>query len=146
MTVHQMPRCDLARASAFATQGVTLKYPGVSWSGVRSEDGMVVFAIHAADVRFADWGASSILWSPQTAAAQATPRAGSEERLEHCRLALRHGVAEGFLVRGSETLFFQPEVLALRVVSVGERYWARWGAVARAHAPRNRAWLDEACA
>ena len=53
----------LSRARAFEWHGVTLKFPARSRSGVRADDGMVVFALPAAQVRLDDWGCSCLLWA-----------------------------------------------------------------------------------
>ena len=110
-----------ARARAFERSGVNVTYPALSRSGVREHDGMVVFAIEAAEVRTDDWGCSSLLWRPLSP---------DDEALQHCRLAIRRGSAEGFLVYGiSED---GGGILALRVVKSGAEYWARWARGARA--------------
>lgn len=124
-----LPMCNGAasRARVFERQGVTLTFPAQSRSGVRDHDGMVVFAMAAADVLSDDWGFSCLLWRP--GARGTTP--GEHEMLEHCRLAVRRGGAEGFLLyadgaKGDEGL------LSLRIVRAGVEYWARWGRGARA--------------
>ncbi len=120
-------------ARAFEWRGVTLKFPALSRSGVRSEDGMVVFAMPKARVRVNDWGCSCPLWIPADAdVGRGTDGAGGLERLQHCRLAIRHGVAEGFLLDGNVAPATESEALALRVVKAGGEYWATWGTVARA--------------
>ena len=84
-----LPMCNGAasRARVFQRQGVTLTLPAHSRSGVRDHDGTVIFAMVAADVLSDDWGFSCLLWRPR----------GDAETLEHCRLAMRRGTAEGFL-------------------------------------------------
>jgi hypothetical protein len=78
------------------------------------------------------------LWLPADRAIEATlDSAISEELLKHCRLAARHGMAEGFLLYGDAALAQVSPLLALRVVKAGEEYWARWGTVARAELPRH---------
>jgi hypothetical protein len=120
-------------ARAFEWRGVTLRFPALSRSGVRSEDGMVVFAMPKARVRVNDWGCSCPLWIPSDAdAGRQTDGASALERLQHCRLAIRHGEAEGFLLDGDVAPAAQSEALALRVVKAGAEYWATWGTVARA--------------
>lgn len=111
-----------ARTLAFEALGVTLRFPDDSWSGVRAADGMVVFALSADEVRADRHGYCALLWTPaRRAAARTIERACSEERLEHCRLALSQDRAEGFVFHGAA-----PERLALRVVAAGKKYWARW--------------------
>ena len=128
-----MRRSALTIARAFEWRGVTLKFPALSRSGVRSEDGMVVFAMPRARVRVNDWGCSCPLWIPADAGVgRGSDGASDLERLQHCRLAIRHGVAEGFLLDGNVAPASESEALALRVVKAGGEYWATWGAVARA--------------
>ena len=128
-----MWRGAISIARAFEWRGVTLKFPAFSRSGVRSEDGAVVFAMARAQVRVDVWGCSCPLWVPAAAGGgREMDLASRFERLKHCRLALHHGVAEGFLLDGDDARATSSEVLALRVVKVGEEYWATWGAVARA--------------
>jgi hypothetical protein len=113
-----------ARARAFERYGVIVRYPALSRSGVREHDGMVVFAIEAAEVRTDNWGCSSLLWRPLSSR--------DEEALQHCRLAVRRGSAEGFLVYTDGMSQECEGMLALRVVKSGAEYWARWGRGARA--------------
>ena len=112
-----------ARARSFERYGVVIRFPALSRSGVREHDGMVVFAIAAAEVRTDDWGCSSLLWRPLSR---------DEEALEHCRLAVRRGMAEGFLIYADNASKDGEGMLSLRVVKVGAEYWARWGHGARA--------------
>ena len=117
-----------SRARVFQRQGVTLTLPAQSRSGVRDDDGTVVFAMAAADVLSDDWGFSCLLWRAP----------GDPEMLEHCRLAVRCGVAEGFLLyadgsNGGEAL------LSLRIMRAGAEYWARWGRGASAARSNKRA-------
>ena len=131
--VLSMCRGAVSIARAFEWRGVTLKFPALSRSGVRSEDGMVVFAMPKARVRVNDWGCSCLLWVPSDAdAGRKTDFESGLERLQHCRLAIRHGVAEGFLLDGDVAPATESEALALHVVKAGGEYWATWGAVARA--------------
>lgn len=118
-------------ARAFEWRGVTLKFPSLSRSGVRGDDGMIVFAMPRAQVRVNDWGCSCPLWLPSDAALRDIERPSGLERLQHCRLAIRHGAAEGFLLDGHDAPVTPSEALALRVVKVGDEYWATWGAAAR---------------
>ena len=126
----------LSIARAFERRGVTLKFPTLSRSGVSSDDGMVVFAMSKAQVRVNDWGCSCPLWVPADAGASGEiDRPSGIERLQHCRLAAGHGVAEGFLLDADDAPMAQGEALALRVVKTGGEYWATWGATARARLP-----------
>lgn len=106
------------RARAFERYGVVVKYPALSRSGLRDHDGMVVFAIAANDVRTDDWGCSSLLWQPLSR---------DDEALQHCRLAVRRGVAEGFLIYADRAAEDEEGMVSLRVVKSGGEYWARWG-------------------
>ena len=96
-------------------------------SGVRDEDGVVVFAMAAGEVRSDPWGFSCLLWRPASTDAQ---------RLRHCRLAVRNGMAEGFLFYGGAARAREGEMLSLRVLKLGKEYWAKWGSVACAMMPR----------
>ena len=104
-----------------------------SHSGLRSDDGVVVFAMPASEVRSDDWGFSCLLWAP--VARGMRDLRSCAERLAHCRLAVRDGMAEGFLVYGDAMAGRADEALALRVVKAGREYWAKWGSAARAMAP-----------
>ena len=131
---------EASRARAFHQRGVILTFPARSRSGLRSDDGVVVFAMVAAQVRSDDWGFSCLLWAPAARAARAPLDVPSHaERLAHCRLALRDGMAEGFLIYGEEAAAPADEALALRVVKAGSEYWAKWGAATRAMAPARSA-------
>lgn len=100
-------------------------------SRVREDDGVVVFALPAARVRVDDWGCSCPLWLPGTREARVVA-ASDLERLRHCRMALRQGMAEGFVLDAGELPGGQQEILALRVIKIGREYWARRGCAARA--------------
>jgi hypothetical protein len=115
----------VSRAVAFGAQGVTLKYPAASWSGVRGNDGMVVFAILAEDVIVDGQGSRSLLWGPDLARQRSLVK---EERLRHCVLALRHGQAEGVLAFEGGLEVDATLVLSLRVARHQEEYWAQWPA------------------
>ena len=136
MSVTQLSRRParplLSRFRAFEMRGVTLKYPSRSWGGVRADDGVVILALWAGDIFSDSHGSSCLLWTPYGDGAHGWgDKACSEERLEHCRLAVLHGGAEGLLVYG-DTAAVDPEiVLALRVVKRGADFWAKWGSVTR---------------
>lgn len=135
----------LSRARAFELQGVTLKFPARSRSGVRAGDGMVLFALPAAQVRVDDWGCSCVLWMPTwPVAPQSLDQAVHQEMQRHCRIALIHGMAEGFLIHGDDVRSGREELLALRVIKAGEDYWAKWGSVARTRWPQQLALAGEA--
>lgn len=128
----------LQRAAAFAAQGVLLKDDERSWSGAR-RDGSIVFGIHADLVHENDDGFSCRLSrAPEPAARhQAQPQAidlFALERLEHCRIALRQGGADGLLT--SETgLVRGNSVLSLRMVRRRDGYWGVWGTAVRSARP-----------
>jgi hypothetical protein len=140
----------LSRFRAFEMRGVTLKYPSRSWGGVRAADGAVILALWSGDIFSDAEGSSCLLWSSRGDGAHGcTDSASRQERLEHCRLAVLHGGAEGLLVYG-DTAAVDPEiVLALRVVKRGPDYWAKWGSATRtigSRAPEaSSAYLRRAC-
>ena len=127
-----MPNSAASRARFFQARGVTLESPARSQSGVRTHDGMVVFALPVARVRVDAWGCSCLLWACKDDAVDDTVI----ERARHCRLAVRDGGAEGFLLGRDEAPLERHELLALRVVKVRREYWAKWGAVTRAELAR----------
>ena len=131
-----LPNGAVLRACFFRSHGVTLESQSRSRSGVRQEDGMVVFAMPAERVRVDPWGCSCLLW----AGAKRLPGdALSVEALRHCRLAVQHGVAEGFLLDKDLMPIERQALLGLRVARVGSEYWARWGNAARAERSRTGA-------
>jgi hypothetical protein len=122
---------QLSVANAFKAQGVQLKYPSRSRSGIRWEDGVVVIAIDEADVRASADRFRCLLWSPVSeSSAAGQDRPILRERREHARLAARHGSADGLLVRRGG-LVDANAVLALRVERRRGEYWATWGSGAR---------------
>lgn len=123
----------LSRTAAFGEQGVELKYPASSWSGVRGDDGMVLFAVRAEEVIVDGDGSRCLLWTPDWKQARSP---ASAERLEHCMLALQHGQAEGMLAFADGSQIDPTSVLSLRVERHRREYWAKWGSVACPMAPR----------
>ena len=117
-------RRKISRRAAFAAQGVPLKVPAASWSGVRTDDGMVVFAVRVEDVIADAHGSRCLLWAPQADDAQT---AVVDERLKHCLLALGHGQAEGMLAFDDGATVDAELVLAVRVERQRDRFWAKWG-------------------
>lgn len=129
------------RRMAFEMHGVQLNAGMSSWGGVRSSDGMVVLSLWADDVRPEQGGCSCLLWAPNDAGARPwSDSAAGKERLQHCKLALERGRAEGFLVHGVCREGFLPEErastihgadphtrIAFHVVMRGKAYWAVWG-------------------
>jgi hypothetical protein len=131
-------RRTLSREDAFKAQGVSLKYPARSWSGVRLEDGVVVLAIRDADVQIDDEGFSCLLWAPVIEGATCSADSPSkQERLEHCRLAALHRGADGLLVCGDSAQVQPDVILALHVAKRRDEYWATWGCPARILPLRN---------
>ncbi len=122
---------QLSVAQAFKAQGVALKYPSRSRSGIRWEDGAVVIAIDEAEVHASAEGFRCLLWSavPQTRA-PGPDRTILRERLEHIRLAARHGSADGLLIKRGGVVTANA-VLALQVKRRLGEYWATWGAATR---------------
>ena len=120
-------------AQAFAVQGVELKFPQRSWSGIRADDGCVVIAMRDSDVHACLDGFSCLLYAPAAeCASEPLDRPTWRERLEHCRLATLNGVAEGLLVCGERARVDERLLLMLRVEKRGTHYWALWGSAAKA--------------
>lgn len=132
ITPRQTPERKLSRVQAFDAQGVTLRYPARSWSGVRRSDGVVVLAMREGDVQVYAEGYRCLLWSPVVeGATEWVDRPSKLERLEHCRIAALHGGAEGLVVRGEAAQVDCNAVLALHVEKRGAVYWATWGSADR---------------
>ena len=142
MASEVLPLSNIAafRAFVFAWQGVNLQFPARSRSGVRDCDGMVVFAMLAAEVQANDWGLSCLLWAPAAPGTLSCDVGAQAETLKHCRAAESCGMAEGFLLYSDDPDATRRDgMLALRVVRSGREYWARWGHSVRAQPPRERA-------
>ena len=136
------------RRTAFRMRGVHLNAGMSSWGGVRQSDGLVVLSLWADDVRSEEGGCRCLLWAPNTRSSRPwSDMPAGKERLEHCKLAMQKGEAEGFLVHGVRLNGFLPEERALsvegadpavvvrfKVVQRGSEYWALWGSVAAAAA------------
>jgi hypothetical protein len=127
------PNGARSRAEFFHSHGVTLECQTRSRSGVRDDDGMVVFAMPHNRVRIDPWGCSCLLWTSGDARSD---EAINVEMLRHCRLAVQHGLAEGFLLARDHAPMKRQPLLALRVVKVGVEYWAKWGHAVRAEPAR----------
>ena len=112
----------IPRVRAFEARGVSLKYPSRSRSAVRADDGAVILAIRARDLRRHRRGARCVVWKPDEASAM--DPASRDELLEHCRLAALRGNAEALLTYGDAAKVDPDVVLPLRVVRRGEEYWA----------------------
>lgn len=124
----------VSRVEAFAEQGVSLRFPARSWSGVRADDGMVVFALREREVQSAFDGFRCLLWAPLIeGATEWIDRPAKDERLQHCRLALLNRGAEGLVVGGPRGEVNACSVLELGVELREGEYWAFWGSVACAY-------------
>lgn len=130
-----------SRSKAFQARGVFLSDERTSWSGVRKSDGAVVMMLWAGAVQSKEGGCCYLLWAPNVDGARPwSETAAGKERLEHCRLALKQGKAEGLLVYGERLDDHLPEhkarsihgvdpevVVHLQLEQHGEQYWAVWG-------------------
>ena len=131
----------LPRGKAFGARGVWLLDARTSWSGVRKADGTVVIALWQAAVQTVDGGCACLLWAPNIDGGRPwSDSAAGRERLEHCKLALQRGAAEGLLVHGEPLEGRLPEDRARTVLGIdaetvvhfqvelrGAEYWACWG-------------------
>ena len=136
----------IARVKAFQARGVYLRDALASWSGVRKVDGKVVMALWAEGIETADGTCRYLLWRPNVDGSRPwSDKPAGQERLEHCKLALELGGAEGLLVYGVGLAAHLPEdkaqaidgvdaetVLAFEVERVGAEFWAKWGKKAAA--------------
>jgi hypothetical protein len=127
----------VTRRRAFEMHGVSPSNRLWSRGGIRS-DGVVVLTVRADEMQKADGADSYLLWAPNIDDSRPwsdTP--GGKERLEHCRIALERGAAEGLLIYGKRAAGAPPKdngtktdrvdaetVLNLRVEKRGEEYWA----------------------
>jgi hypothetical protein len=127
----------VTRGKAFQMNGVSLRNRVWSCGGIRA-DGAVLLSVRAEDVQKAEDANSCLLWAPNVADSRPwSDSPGGKERLEHCRIALERGAAEGLLIYGTRRA--PPEdklpradrvdaetVLNLRVEKRGDEYWASW--------------------
>lgn len=130
----------VSRRKAFELHGVSLHNRVWSLGGMKP-DGMVVMTVSAKDVQKANGANTCLLWAPNvddTRPWSDTP--GGKERLDHCRIALERGAAEGLLAYVKRAVGAAPEVkaaagadrvdpktvLSLKVEKRGEEYWATW--------------------
>lgn len=111
----------LSRSNAFAAMGIWLHDPRTSWSGIRKADGMVVIALWRAAVQAIDGGCACLLWSPNQGVRPWSDSAAGRERLEHCKLAMQRGAAEGLLVHGEPLEGRLPEDRARSVFGIDTR-------------------------
>jgi hypothetical protein len=124
------------RGKAFEKHGVVPANRVSSRGGVRA-DGAVVFVLRADEVHKSAGPDCYLLWAPNIANSHPwSDTAGGKERLQHCRLALERGVAEGLLIFGRPAsgaprkdngsladLVDAGQVLNLTVEKRGEEYW-----------------------
>jgi hypothetical protein len=131
----------ISRTKAFQARGVFLPDVGSSWSGVRTSDGTVVISLWASAVVSSEDGYSYLLWAPNLEGSRPwSDMSPGKARLEHCKLALEHGGAEGLLVYGEHLEGHMPEhkarsvhgvdpevVVRFKVEQRGKEFWAVWG-------------------
>jgi hypothetical protein len=131
----------ISREKAFQARGAYLRDSGRSWSAVRKSDGVVVMSLWAAAIVTSDGTCSQLLWAPNNDGSRPwSDEAAGKERLDHCKLALSQGSAEGLLVHGERLEGHAPEdkarsvygvdpelVVHFRVERRGDEYWAVWG-------------------
>ena len=131
----------VSRGEAFQARGVHLEDPRASWGGVRHKDGTVVMSLWADAVKSRAGTCGYLLWAPNVAGSRPWSDTPSGlQRLEHCKLAMANGVAEGLLVYGEALEGVLPEerarsvhgvdpetVLLFTVEKQDKEYWASWG-------------------
>ena len=134
----------ISRDKAFQARGAFLRDSGRSWSAVRKSDGAVVMSLWASAIVVSEGTCSQLLWGPNLDGSRLwSDVTAGKERLEHCKLALSQGGAEGLLVYGERLDGHMPEdkarsvygvdpelVVHFRVERRGDEYWAVWGAKA----------------
>jgi hypothetical protein len=112
----------VSRRRAFEMNGVSARNRVWSSGGMRS-DGAVFLTLRADEMQKADGAHSYLLWAPNIADSRPwSDTAGGKERLEHCRVALERGTAQGLLMYGKRV--DGETVLHLRLEKRGEEYWA----------------------
>ena len=131
----------IPRSRAFEARGVWLVDTRTSWSGVRKSDGAVAMALWAGSIESAHGACSYLLWAPNVEGSRPwSDSPAGKERLQHCKLAMQQGRAEGLLVYGERLHDRLPEERAYSVHGVdpqtvvvfavemhGAEYWAVWG-------------------
>ena len=129
----------VTRAKAFQMHGVALRSRIWSRGGVRG-DGGVMLTVRADEVQKADGTSSCLLWAPNVGESRPwSDSPAGKERLEHCRIALERGSAEGLLlyrrlekgVEAKDELSRDDRVdaqtvLKLKVEKRADEYWATW--------------------
>ena len=129
------------RARFFQSHGVTLESHARSRSGVREEDGMVVFAMPVERVRSTHGVAASCCGLAAIACAM------TRSAWRRCTIAdspFSTASPRAFCSAGTTRQWSVRELLALRVVKVGREYWAKWGHAVRAELARARVCNDGA--
>jgi len=135
----------VARGKAFEVHGVSLQSRSWSRGGVRPGDGMVVMIVPFEEVQKTEGANSHLLWAPNVDGSHPwSDQPGGKERLEHSRLALERGEAEGMYAYGKGaggSPAQEPAVadgvdaehlLPLTIEKRGDEYWATWPEVRRA--------------
>ena len=126
----------VSRAKAFEARGVRPASRLWSRGAIRADD-MVVLMLRSETAEKAGGAQRYLLWAPNVGASHPwSDTAGGQERLQHCRIALERGAAEGLLTYGKRAagaaqgdtgatreLIDAETVLALRVEKRGEEYW-----------------------
>ena len=117
----------VTRTKAFELHGVSPRNRTWSRGGVRT-DGAVVLTLRVDEVQPAGVGKACLLWGPNVGGARPwSDSPGGQERLEHCRMALERGAAEGLLIYGAKTDRVDAQtVLKLQVEKRDDEYWATW--------------------
>jgi hypothetical protein len=117
----------VTRTKAFEMHGVSPRNRTWSRGGVRT-DGAVVLTLRVDEVQPAAVGKACLLWGPNVAGSRPwSDSPGGQERLEHCRMALERGAAEGLLIYGAKTDRVDAQtVLKLQVEKRDDEYWATW--------------------
>jgi hypothetical protein len=117
----------VTRTKAFEMHGVSPRNRTWSRGGVRT-DGAVVLALRVDEVQPAGVGKACLLWGPNVGGSRPwSDSPGGQERLEHCRMALERGAAEGLLIYGAKTDRVDAQtVLKLQVEKRDDEYWATW--------------------
>ena len=137
---HSGVRRGITRGKAFEKHGVIPVNRVWSRGGIRTDnagDGTVVFVLRADEVQKTEGADSYLLWAPNVGNSHPwsdTP--GGKERLEHCRIALERGAAEGLLSyakpvagappkdNGAPDLVDAGQLLQLSIEKRGDEYWA----------------------
>jgi hypothetical protein len=117
----------VTRGKAFEMHGISPRNRTWSRGGVRT-DGAVVLTLRVEDVQPAGAGKACLLWGPNVGGSRPwSDSPGGQERLEHCRMALERGAAEGLLIYGAKTDRVDAQtLLKLQVEKRADEYWATW--------------------